>query len=213
LRFQPSPAGLKIWRDHHPAPAQAVGQGEGSRLCGQPPVRYPSSGNTHHHERSASHPVTTLRIFQAPPIYTTQYNTPPLDSVTHAGRAFHGEYRRSLRSNLTPCPFCCERRTVRFDWYEQFRGVIHNKTTPEGMYDTLSLIILYIFRVRACLAAVGGATFAVLSYNFSSVEGCLHCSNKHCIGVAQCLRIRSALRCPLIWWFEGRVGVGWRIDR
>jgi hypothetical protein len=64
------------------------------------------------------------------------------------------------------------RQTIHFGWYGQFCGVIHGNTIPEDIYNADTLI-MYSSRIWACLLMVVAATFAVLSYNFSSVEGCL----------------------------------------
>jgi hypothetical protein len=50
--------------------------------------------------------------------------------------------------------------------------IIHGKTTPDDIYNADTLL-MYSSRAWACLNAVVAATFAVLSYNFSSVDGCL----------------------------------------
>jgi hypothetical protein len=92
---------------------------------------------------------------------THHHSTRSIDQVVHSTASTGARCAAILP---LPVLLSVGRRTVRFDWYEQFCEVIQGKTTPEEMYDTLSLIILYVSPARACLAAVGGATFAVLPY-------------------------------------------------
>jgi hypothetical protein len=104
------------------------------------------------------------------PLYM-QHTTTHHDSTRSIDQAVHSTASTGARcAALLSLP--AGRRTIHFGWYGQFCGVIRGKTTPEDIFNADTLII-YSSRVWACLVMVVAATFAVLSYNFSSVEGCL----------------------------------------
>jgi hypothetical protein len=103
--------------------------------------------------------------------HTTAHH-PPTRSIDQAVHSTASAGTRCAAILPLPVLLSAGRRTMHFGWCGQFRGVIHGKTTPEDIYNADTLL-MYSSRVRACLNAVVAATFAVMSYNFSSVDGCL----------------------------------------